>query len=108
MDEHKPRCATARPIRCSASHWEAPREIHPGEWEDAPAPILVRDVRSFGRITLSTGICDAPHLLRSKLLRDSLQRRRPASRQSGHCIMSNPIFGAESAGWGKGHYDENS
>jgi hypothetical protein len=35
------------------------------------------------------------------LLRDSLQRRRPASRQSGHGIMSNPVFGAESAGSGE-------
>jgi hypothetical protein len=77
-----------RPIRCSASHWEAPREIHPGEWQDAPSAILLCGVRSAGQSELSAGNRDAPHLLRSQLLRRSLQRRRPASRKSVKSIMN--------------------
>jgi hypothetical protein len=27
--------ASTHPKPCSASHWEAPHEVHPGEWQDA-------------------------------------------------------------------------
>jgi hypothetical protein len=75
-------------IRCSALHWEAPHEIYFGEWQDALSAILLRDVRSAYRRTLSAGGRDAPHLLRSRLLCGSLQKRRPAPRKSGQGTMN--------------------
>jgi hypothetical protein len=78
-------------IRRSISHWETPREIHPGEWEDATPAIPVCDVRVAGRNELPAGIRDAPHLLRSGLLLGSLQRRRPAPRRSCNSILNNPV-----------------
>ena len=86
---HRPAVPT-RPIRCSVSHWEAPHEIYPGEWQDTLPAVLVCDVRSAGRSKLPAGSRDAPRLLRSRLLRSSLQQRRPASRKSGKSIMSLP------------------
>jgi hypothetical protein len=78
----------ALPIPCSASHWEAPREIHPGEWQNAPLNIILREVRSPGQRVLPAGNRDAPHLLRSRLLCGSLQERRPASRKSDQSTMN--------------------
>jgi DNA-binding response OmpR family regulator len=77
-------------IRRSASHWEVRREIHFGEREDAASAILVRKVRSAGRNELPARSRDAAHLLRSQLLRSSLRKRRPASRQSGNSIIEQP------------------
>ena len=73
-----------------------------------PPPILVCEVQSGGRNELPARIRDAPHLLRSGLLHGSLQRRHPAFLKSGNSIMNKPVFGAESARSGEGHYDENS
>jgi uncharacterized membrane protein len=50
-------------------------------------------VRGAYQRTLSARGRDAPHLLRSRLLRGSLQKRRPASRKSdeGVMILLGPI-----------------
>jgi hypothetical protein len=74
---------STHPIRCSASHWGAPHEIPIGEWEVAPAEVLLCDVRAADRSKLPAGNRDAPYLLQSRLLRGSLQERDSASRQSG-------------------------
>jgi hypothetical protein len=60
---------STRPIRCSASHWEAPHEIHPSEWPDAPPAILLCEVRAATQRKLSARNQHAPRLLRSRLLR---------------------------------------
>jgi hypothetical protein len=74
---------STHPIRCSASHWGAPHEIRIGEWEVAPAEILLCDVRPADRSKLPAGNRDAPYLLQSRLLCGSLQERDSASRKSG-------------------------
>jgi hypothetical protein len=75
-----------------------PHEICLGEWPDAPPAMLLCDVRSANWSRLPARDRDAPHLLRSRLLRGSLQMRRPASRKSGESIMTpsrpnRPAFG---------------
>lgn len=86
---HRRPVVSTRPIRCSASHWEAPREIYPGEWTDASPATLLCEVRATTQRKLSARTRHAPHLLRSRLLRGSLRKRRPASRESGESIMNH-------------------
>src|ERR1700709_841135 len=75
---------------CSASHWEAPHEIHIGEREDAPPAIFLCDVQSNDRSKLSARNRDAARLLQSGLLRRSLRMRGRASRTSVESIVSSP------------------
>jgi len=62
-----------------SSYWEAPREIHSGQWQDALRSACLCDVRETDFSRLPPGNRDAPHLLQSRLLRRSLQQRNPAS-----------------------------
>ena len=73
------RVSSTQPTPCSASHWEAPHEIHIGEREDAPPAIFLCDVRSGDRSELSARNRDAARLLQSGLLRRSLRMRGRAS-----------------------------
>jgi hypothetical protein len=66
----------------------APNEIHLGEWQDAAPKAPLRVLRSVDRSRLPARSRDAPHLLRSRLLRRSLQKRVRASRKPGNGIMS--------------------
>src|SRR6476646_2250765 len=83
----RPAPAFADPILCSVSHWEARHEIHIGERQNALRASRVRDVPPADRQRLPAGGWDAPHLLRSQLLRGSLRERRPASRQPDKSIL---------------------
>jgi hypothetical protein len=74
-------------IPCSVSHWEAPHEIHIGEWKVAPPAIVLCHVRSAYRSKLPARTWDASRLLRSRLLLGSLSLRDPASRKPRQSIM---------------------
>jgi hypothetical protein len=52
-------------------------------------------VRSADRKTLPARDRDAPHLLRSRLLRGSLRKRVPASREPGKSIMNLLAYAQE-------------
>ena len=80
---------STHPIPYSASHWEAPHEIHHGEWQDALPAITLLDVQSADPDKLSAGSRNPSHLLRSQMLRRSLQKRGPASRKNGPGIMNS-------------------
>jgi hypothetical protein len=71
-----------------ASHWGASHEIHPGEGQDAAPKALLRVLLPADRSRLPARNRDAPHLLRSRLLRRPLQQRVLASRKTGNRIMS--------------------
>src|ERR1700686_132577 len=66
----------------------APHEIHQGEWPDAAPKAFLRVLRLADRSRLPARNQDAPHLLRSRLLRRSLQKPVHASRTTGNGIMS--------------------
>jgi DNA-binding winged helix-turn-helix (wHTH) protein len=71
----------------ATSQWEAPNEIHPGQWQDAIRPSCLRVVREADFKGLPAGNRDAAHLLQSRLLRRSLRQRYPAARKPGKGIM---------------------
>lgn len=66
---------------------EARHEIHIGERQNALRASCVRDVPPADWKRLPAGGWDAPHLLRSQLLRRSLRECEPASRQSRKRIL---------------------
>jgi len=63
----------------AVSYWEALREIHFGQWQEALRSARLCDVREADFSRLPPGNRDAPHLLQSRLLHRSLQQRNPAS-----------------------------
>src|SRR6266446_8946045 len=75
---------STHPIPCTASHWEAPHEIHISEREDAPRTILVCAVLPADRGELSARNRDAAVVLRPGLLFRSLQESRPGSRAASY------------------------
>jgi hypothetical protein len=95
----------------------APHEIHPGEWQNAAPKALLRVLLPADRSRLPARNRDAPHLLRSRLLRRTLQKRVRASRKAGNGIMSarqpskpNPWPGSPDehrCSRRKGHCDES-
>jgi hypothetical protein len=76
------------PLPRIASHRGAPHEIHPGQWQDAAPKAHLRVLLPADQSRLPARNRDAPHLLRSRLLRRSLQKRVRASRKTGNGIMS--------------------
>jgi hypothetical protein len=76
------------PLPRIASHWAAPHEIHPGEWQEAAPKALLRVLFPADRSRLPARSRNEPHLLRSRLLRRSLQKRVRASRETGNGILS--------------------
>ncbi len=105
------------PLSRIASHWGAPHEIYPGEWQNAAPKALLRVLLPADRSRLPARNRDAPHLLRSRLLRRTLQKRVRASRKAGNGIMSarqpskpNPWPGSPDehrCSRRKGHCDES-
>jgi hypothetical protein len=71
-----------------APHRGAPHEIHPGQWQEAAPKAHLRVLFPADRSRLLARNRDAPHLLRSRLLRRTLQKRVRASRKTGNGIMS--------------------
>jgi hypothetical protein len=76
------------PLPRIASHWGTPNEIRAGEWPDTAPKTLLRVLLTADRKRLLARNRDAPHLLRSRLLRRPLQKRVRASRKTGNGIMS--------------------
>jgi hypothetical protein len=85
-------------------------EIRACEWKITPAAAPLRDVRSADRSRLPARGRDEPDLLRSRLLRGSLQERSHASRTSCKSIVNETVNPPPltSAAEKKGHCDENS
>jgi hypothetical protein len=78
------------PLPRIASHWAAPHEIHPGEWQEAAPKALLRVLFPADRSRLPARSRNEPHLLRSRLLRRSLQECRPGSSKSSASIVGFP------------------
>jgi hypothetical protein len=84
----RPRLTAPTSIACSVSHWEVPREIHIGEWQDTvPASFLCAVLRTNWR-RLSAGCQHAALLLRCRLLRQSPRQHRRAS-ESGEGVVNS-------------------
>jgi hypothetical protein len=80
---------TIRRIRDPIPHWEAPHEVHPGEWQDTLPAIPLCDVQSGDPDKLPAGSRNPSDLLRSQMLRRPLQKRGPASRKNGAGVMNS-------------------
>jgi hypothetical protein len=70
-------------------HLEVPHEVYFGEWQDALPAISLCDVQSADPDKLPAGIRNPAYLLRSQMLRRSLQKRGPASRKTGAGVMNS-------------------
>src|ERR1700730_10910514 len=82
------RTVITRPTLYSASRWEAAHEIRAGERQDAPPAILLCMVLRADRGELRARAGNASLLLRSQVLRRSLQGGRPSAAAAREGVMT--------------------